>query len=203
MTEWWNGLTQTNQVFYGVAVFFSVFFVWQLISALMGLDADHADVDMDGSPDIDMDGAATHGEHMDAGGTVAAFKLLSIRSIITFFTLFSWGCAMYLDNGYPATQATAYSALWGLAGMISVAAVFYVMPKLTHTGTADLGSCVGTTGTVYLDIPEQGSGEVRVMVSGTLSHIKARTADGKALKAGVEVRVASRLDHATVVVEPV
>ena len=144
-----------------------------------------------------------HGAELDSGETVAAFKVLSIRSLIAFFTLFSWGAALYLDRGDALGQALGYSTLWGLAGMLSVALIFYAMRKLAETGTAQLSSCVGGVGTVYLDIPEEGFGEIKVAVSGVSSHVKARAAGGKALKAHTPIKVTRLLGQNSVEVDHV
>ncbi|MBM4354058.1 MAG: hypothetical protein FJ109_09735 [Deltaproteobacteria bacterium] len=52
-----------------------------------------------------------------------------------------------------------------------------------------LSRAVGQEGTVYLNIPAGGTGEVRVLVGGVMNVLKARTADGKALSAGTAVKV--------------
>ena len=208
MSEWWQELSQVNRGFYCAAAFCSVFFAWQMISALIGL----GDSDVDFDTDVDADGIGDedhtydefeHGAETDATETVAAFKMLSVRSIIAFFTLFTWGGALYLNNGSEMGHAMTLSTIWGLAGMGSVAGILYVLRKMTHTGTQRIASCVGSRGTLYLDIPENGSGEVRVLVSGVLSNVKAKTSDGSALKAGTPVKVMRLLDDLTVEVTSV
>lgn len=197
-TQWWNSLTTLNQTFYAAAAFFSIFFLWQLIAALVGLGGGEADAsDADVAGDVHDDFAAESAEAMDA------FRLISIRSMISFLTLFTWGGALYLNWGMRPTTAIGYAVLWGLGGMFAVALILYGLRKLAQRGTSDLATCVGQRGIVYLDIPEDGAGEVRVPVSGILSHVRARTADGKSLKAGVAVRVVRRLDQTTVEVEPI
>ena len=214
-TEWWSSLTQLNQMFFAAAAFFSIFFLWQLLAALMGLGGEEVDVgeadvgDLDvGEADVgDLDVGDVDefepGAEAEAAESMASFKLLSIRSIISFFTLFTWGGALYLYWGTSPSSAMGYSVLWGLAGMCSVALIFWGMRKLTKAGTSDLRTCVGKPGTVYLDIPGDGMGEVRVTVSGVVSYVKARSADGKELKAGTPIRVVRRLDQTTVEVVPV
>jgi hypothetical protein len=86
--------------------------------------------------------------------------------------------------------------------MFSVALVFYVLRRLSKAETGDLRTCIGQHGTVYLDIPADGEGEVRISVSGVLSHVKARSTEGKELKSGTPVRVTRLLDKTSVEVEP-
>ena len=210
MSEWWGELTKLNQAFYGAAAFFSVFFIWQLVAALMGLDTDEvdadADVDLDADGGVELDHDGTYdefeqGAEADAAESTVAFKLLSIRSIITFFTLFTWGTALYLSQGVVTGRAMGLGTIWGLAGAFIIALLIYMMKKLTHTGTKSLRTCVGTTGTVYLEIPEGGVGEVRVTVSGVVSYVKAREKDGKGLKPNVPIRVRRLLGQTMVEIE--
>ena len=161
MNEWWNSLDGLNQFFFGMAAFFSVFFIWQVIAAFMGLTGD--DMDVGGDADVGDLEAPDEVSHSDVIESAQAFKILSIRSLVTFFTLFSWGSALYLSTGMEPAKALGISSVWGLVGMFSVALVFYGMAKLAEVGTKDVKSCKGQLGTVYLDIPEGGYGEIRVL----------------------------------------
>jgi hypothetical protein len=218
MMDWWSGLTALNKAFYGVAAFFSVIFVWQFISALIGLaggdmdaDADvHADVDAGGADlhtDADMDGGLdahgleAHSAH-DAGESLSAFRVLSVRAILAFCTLFSWATALYLNQHETVTVALLYATGWGLAGGVVVTFLVRWLRGLAETGTPRLSTCVGARGTVYMDIPAGGRGEVRVPVGGVLTMVKARAAGGEAIKAGIGVYVLGILDEMTVEVRP-
>ena len=100
MYEWWDAMSSLNRAFYCSATFFSVFFIWQMLAALLGLAGDDADVDADTDLDAHGPDCSSHdfeqGADTDSSATLVAFKLLSIRAIITFCTLFSWGSALYL-----------------------------------------------------------------------------------------------------------
>ena len=111
----------------------------------------------------------------------------------------------YLADGRSVQAAVGLGSLWGAAGMTVVALLLYALPKLAQTGTLNVATAVGRAGTVYLDIPAGGEGEIRTEVNGVVTHVKARAADGQAMKAGtavvvervvfgnrVEVRVAER-----------
>jgi hypothetical protein len=178
MQEWWAGLAGMTQVFYGMAAFFSVFFLWQIIGAFMGLDGD-GDVDGVGDVDLDVD-APDDIDYDDVIESSQAFKILSLRSIITFFTLFSWGSALYTTDGVPVAKAMGVSSIWGLAGMLAIAGIFYAMGKLSETGTKDIAASKGHVGTVYLDIPADGFGEIKTIVNGVPEHVKAKSMDGEA-----------------------
>lgn len=210
MIAWWSDLSGTNQAFYLLASFFSVIFLWQFVSSLLGLaggDADidvDADVDVDADFDVDVDIDAIDAHFAgDAVESVAAFHYLSIRAILAFCTLFSWAMAMYQDTGKTVNQALLYAIAWGVAGWFLVSLLVNWMRKLAETGTARLSTAVNTTGTVYLDIPSAGTGEVRVTVSGAVSMVKARAAGDLQIKAGTPIRVVRLVDKTTVEVRPV
>jgi len=207
MQEWWTNLAGATQFFYGMATFCSVFFLWQIIAAFMGLDGDDMDVGGDaGDTDFSGDGGfdADVAHDMDIHDVVEssqAFKVLSLRSIVTFFTLFSWGSALYTAGGTSAVRAMGISSIWGVAGMLAIAGIFYGMGKLTETGTKDVTSCEGKIGTVYLDIPAGGSGEIKINVSGAIEHVRAQSLNGEALSAGTQVRVVKVVGQTLVEVE--
>lgn len=189
--NWWSGLSAVNQWFYAAAFFFGAFFLWQLIAAVMGLSSDHA-IDHDVTSSVDT--MADHGvgdttAADDAAATVEIFRLLSFRSVLAFFTMFTWAGSLYMNQGTAVGPALLYGTLWGLGGMVAVAGLMYLMQRATESGNVNLKTCVGGEGTVYLNIAEGGEGEVRVNVSGVVHTVRARSAGGAALKAGTLVHV--------------
>jgi membrane protein implicated in regulation of membrane protease activity len=213
MIEWWQGLDAATRWFYGAAVFFSAFFLWQFISALVGLSGGE-EVDLDAGADVDVDADLDVDADVDAGDieassaedaveSVAAFRLITIRSILAFFTMFFWAAAMYRDFGTEMTRAIIYGIFWGAGGFLAVALVVNMMRRLAETGSPRLASCVGTRGTVYLNIPAVGQGEVRVTVSGVVSHVKARAIGGREVPPGTPIRVVRTIGQNSVEVEPI
>jgi len=160
-----------------------------------------------GGGDTDLDSHAEHAwEHHggdDASQTVMAFKLLSVRSILAFFTLFTWAGSLYLSNHVSVTRSLTYAILWGTAALVIVSLLLHMLFKLTSAGAARIGASVGVVGSVYLDIPAGGAGEVRVLCGDTVTHFKARLSGPDALKAGAQIRVTKVLDSSTVEVEVV
>ncbi len=191
---WWGGLSSVNQWFYAAAFFFGAIFLWQIVMSFLGLGHD-AGLDTQIEPD------SVHDLPEDAVQTVMAFKLVSIRSVLAFLTLFSWGGALYLNNGFPMGRALGYSVLWGLAAMLAVSFIFRLMSRMTESGNKNIATCVGASTTVYLDIPSGGVGEIRVPCSGVMTHLKARAAKGVEVKAGTPVKVSRLLESNTVEVE--
>lgn len=193
MQIWWTELTVLNQVFYGIAVFFSFLFLWQLITTLTGLgDSVDGFGATDAGPDVD---------GFDAG--VATFQLLSIRSVIAFGMLFGWAAALYLDSGHSVEQAVISGVVWGAAGMVIVAYFFFKVQQLSESHTRNLSSCIGNEGEVYIDIPENGTGQIRVLESGAVNYVSARSKGGQSIAHKTQVRVLRTLNTTTVEVEPI
>ncbi|KPK83673.1 MAG: hypothetical protein AMJ81_07630 [Phycisphaerae bacterium SM23_33] len=214
MGEWWAGLDAVTKGFYIAATFFSVLFLWQLIATLIGLSGgEEVEVDTGADADADVDVGHDlepgdhpefeHGAAVDAAETMVAFKLLSLRSILAFCMLFSWAGALYLNRDVPLARSLAYAMAWGLGAMLLVALLFYGMRRMTETGSPRMASCLGGRGTVYLDIPAGGMGEAKVVVSGVVSHVRARAVGGQELKAGTPIRVTRILGPSAIEVEPV
>jgi len=89
LEDWWGPLSSTEKVFWGISLVFSVLFLIQFVVSLIGLDFD-TDSDVDVHADIE-----THSDyHLDP-----SFTLLSVRSIIAFFTFFGWSGVLVLNAG--------------------------------------------------------------------------------------------------------
>ncbi|MDZ7815986.1 MAG: NfeD family protein [Planctomycetota bacterium] len=213
-----------RSVFLVIAVVCSVLFLWQLLAALLGfsMGEDAADGDMghdfDHGADGDIGHDFDHGADGDVGhdidhsmdhdgsevdtSSVTDFKLLSIRSVISFFLLFGWAGFLYLgDEMMSTTRVMLYSVLWGVAAMVLTSWLFYQLYKLQESGNMDLRTCIGKTGEVYISIRENEPGTVRIMVSDTLSYVKARPARGGEIPAGSKVKVTGVIDSNTIEVE--
>jgi membrane protein implicated in regulation of membrane protease activity len=191
--------TVMYNVYWGMAVVFSLLFCWQMLGMVFGHFSGGESVDAAGAHDAA--GAGHHGGDHGADPT-ASFRLLSIRSVAAFGLLFGWSGILYTmaDPSRPNTTLL-YSFLWGTSGMVLVSLLLYFMLRLSETGTQRIATCVGERGTVYMDIPAGGTGKVRVMMSSVVSMVDARIASGEALKAGTPVIVKRCLDASTVEVE--
>lgn len=208
MEAWWEGLSALNKGFALAALFFTVLFAWQIVSMLIGLDV-HGDSDVShgGIDHPDADAGISHhgyGSH-DAGhqlGGEVTFTLVSVRSVLAFATLFGWAGSLYLRTGTSPITAIALSALWGLAAMFGVSYVVYKLLQLQEVGNVSLWTSIGEEGVVYMDVPAEGAGKVRIKVGGVVSFIGARSGIESSLVAGTKVRVSRIIDSRTVEVVP-
>jgi hypothetical protein len=226
MELWWQGLTVINKAFFLSAVFFSVLYLWQLVSMVHG-GAGHGHAiggghghslgghvhgmgghgHLAGGHGISGHDAHIHhhgasGHDSDSGARVA-FTFVSLRSLMTFGTLFSWAGTLYLLGGTSTIVAIIYSAIWGLVGMFLISFTMYWLVNLQEIGTMDIHTALGEDGTVYIEIPGGGRGQVRVKVAGIVSHVKARSRTAESLAVGTHIRVVGVIDSNTVEVQSI
>ncbi|MGE5354743.1 MAG: hypothetical protein ACM3PT_00750 [Deltaproteobacteria bacterium] len=182
--DWWNSLSTAQQVFWTIAVIFSVLFILQVISSILGLEYDtHADINFhvdsqDGHFDVDQ-----------------GFTLFSVRSIIAFFTFFGWVGVITLSKGLDIKYVLIISLIAGLIAMVFVAFVLFQLIKLAETGTIDIEEMLGKYGKVYVTIPEKrsGTGLVNIEMKNKIMELRAVT-DGEKLPSGTVIYVFKVLD---------
>lgn len=187
----WSALTGIQQIFWGISIVFSVLFVIQFVLSIIGIDFDgDAEADFDGSDSVD--------------GLDADFALLSVRSVIAFFTFFGWTGVVALSGGAGSMLAILLASSAGFVAMLVVAYIFYLFIKLQSSGTLKLDNAIGGVGEVYLLIPDKqsGAGKVQMKVQGSLRELDAISTEGE-IPTGAPVRVIDVLDNGMLLVEPV
>jgi len=188
INQWWEALSSAHQVFWFIAVIFSVLFFIQLILLLIGFDSDGTDFDHGG----------------DVNSFEHEFSALSARSIIAFFTFFGWTGVLALGNNLSVWLAVVLASITGLAAMFIVAYMIYKFAQLEQSGTLNLYNALDKPGEVYLTIPahEKGVGKVHLLVEGRIREIDAIT-PGEKLKTGTPIKVIDIMNGNVLKVEPV
>jgi len=193
--DWWSALSGVQQAFWGIAIVFSILFLIQFVFSLIGLDAD---ADIEGDIDVDMDTDPGFGLDTD-------FTILSVRSIIAFFTFFGWTGVLVLNAGGSTLQALGFAVLAGLLAMILVGYLIYLFSKLSQEGNYNIDNALFNTGKVYLTIPalEEGRGKIHVTIDGTMREMDAITKEGESIPTGAAIRVVEVLSDNILLVEPI
>lgn len=184
---WWESLSPAHQVFWFIAVVFSVLFLIQFVLLLIGLDAD--------SPD----GFDQSFDHVDTG---IEFSALSVRSIIAFFTFFGWTGVLALHNHLGVIIAVAFASATGLMAMFLVAYLIFKFAQLEQSGTLNIKHALEKQGEVYLTVPGQqlGQGKIHIMLQGSMRELDAVT-DGEPIRTGAKVKVVDILEKNILKVE--
>jgi hypothetical protein len=172
-----------NTVYLICAVAGGTVLVLRLLLMLIGLQigADGGDMPHDLDADINVDS----GDH----GAVGEVNFLSIQSLSGFFTMFG-----LVGMGLLQIQASQLMSLLGAlaAGIITAWAsgmIVLAIQRLQSTGTMVISNALGQQGTVYLTIPERGTGVVNVTVQGALRQFNAISESGEKIPTGAIVRV--------------
>lgn len=175
LSEWWSGLDTIHQIYWGIAIPFSLIFLIQMVLTFIG-----GEVEVDGDADFDVD--------HDSG---AGFQFFTLKNFIGFFTLFSWAGIASLDSGYSTATTLIISTLSGLFMMTVMASLFYFFSKLTDSGTMNINNAKGGIGEVYMRIQaNRGNiGKVLIKVQGSLRELEAITDDDEDLLMGSVINV--------------
>jgi len=186
INQWWETLTSAHQVFWFIAIIFSVLFLIQFILLVIGFDADSGSIDHPG----------------DVGVYEHEFSALSVRSIIAFFTFFGWTGVLALNNHFSVWLAVLFASIAGLTAMFIVAYMIFKFSQLEQSGTLNLYNALDQPGEVYLPIPGQGKGvgKVHLKVDGTIREVDAVT-EGEALKTGTSIKVVEIMNGNVLMVE--
>ena len=171
MQAWWISLTGVQQFLWGLAIFFTVLFLLQIITVLLGFG--------DGTDG----GDATDG---DWSSDSAPSTFFTLRNAIVFFLGFSWGGLACID--------AEISILWAiLVGLLMVAINLFLLrglAGLSEAGNLNLNNAIGKEGVVSILIPAKltGCGKVNISLQGRLEELEAIT-EGEAIPRGQPVKI--------------
>ena len=173
MTEKFLSLEFPMQIFWGIAIVTSVFFIVQTIMAFMGLDADTDD-----------------GASFDTVEMEGLSGYFSFRNLINFLLGYGWGGVLL--------QGVIPNMIWLEVAAVGVGVIFVLVfvfilrqvMKLSTDKTFQMEEAVGQIADTYLRIPaaKKGTGKVMVSVRGSMHEIEAMT-EGEAIPTGTKVRV--------------
>ena len=161
------------QIFWGIALVTSIFFVIQTVMAFMGLDADTDDGA--GFDDVEMEGLSGY---------------FSFRNFINFLLGYGWG-GVLLQSVIPDYIWLELAAIGvGLVFVLVFVIIQHQVMKLSTDKTFQMDEAVGQIADTYLRIPgeKKGTGKVMVSVRGSMHEIDAMT-EGAEIPTGTKVRV--------------
>lgn len=175
LSEWWSTLDTIHQIYWGIAIPFSLIFLIQMVLTFIG-----GEMEVDGDADFDVE-----------SDTGAGFHFFTLKNFIGFFTIFSWSGIAALDSDYSTATTLIISTISGLIMMTLMASLFYFFSKLTDSGTMNINNAKGAIAEVYMRIHGNRSniGKVLVKVQGSLRELEAITDDEEDLPTGSVVNV--------------
>ncbi len=125
------------------------------------------------------------GTDFDAMGADASFKALTFQGIMAFMMFFGLGGLYVLEGDSDDTSlAILVGSFFGFGSMYGTGKLFQLFVSLQSDGTVDMDDSIGATGTIYLRIPENGTGQIQVEADGSLRTYNAKSEDGQPIATG-------------------
>ncbi|MDD2337274.1 MAG: NfeD family protein [Geobacteraceae bacterium] len=179
MTTVFSDFNGLEMFFVACAIIGGLFVLIKLVLQFIGSDAD-TDVGVDGDIGID----AGHADS-DVG-----FRALSLQGLSAFFMMFGLvGLALYRQSQMGVVISTVGAVVAGLASVWVIGKIFQGAARLQSSGTLHTADAVGCSGTVYLTIPERGTGRVSLNFKNHLREFDAIEINGAEVPTGTPVRV--------------
>jgi hypothetical protein len=170
---------ELNTIYLVCAIAGGTVLVLRVILLLFGVDGG-GDVEVEIDP-----GAAA--DAIDGSGNF--FTFLSLQSIAGFFTMFGLVGMGLLQIEATNAQSLAGALAAGVFTAWATGMIFIALRKLQSDGTMVLERAIGKKGTVYLTIPEKGTGVVTVAVQGGLKSLDAVSEKGTRIPTGAIIEV--------------
>ena len=186
MELWWDSLDLFLKIMWGIAIPFSVVFVFQMILLFFGM-GDHGEIS--GDADVDADVAMP-------------IQFFTFRNFVNFFLGFSWTGISFYDSFENKVGLTLLCVFVGLVLVAIVMAMLYGLSKTTQSGNIDIKNAIGRTATVYFPIPAAGtgSGKVQMSIQQAVREYDAITESTDPLPTGTHVRIIDVVDPHTLLV---
>jgi len=181
LNSWWVALETFEKIFWIISIPSTLIFLVLLIMTFFGGDV------ADDVSDADMEIDADEG---------IGFQFITFKNLIAFFTIFGWIGIASIRNGYAASTTLIISFLSGLAMMLIMAGIYYLLSTLVDDGTLRMKNAIGRIGEVYMNIPAKGDGfgKIQINIQGALRTLDAITNDEELLKVGNIVKVEDVID---------
>jgi len=195
MSGFLNDMTGLEKFFAACAFIGGILLIFRLLMQFLGGHSDVGDVDSDGVSDFHA--ADSHGADSDL-----SFKLLSFQGLTAFFLMFGLvGLALLRQSQVASTWAILGGTIAGLISVWIMRVLYRSLSKLQASGNIDIQNAVGQEGSVYLNIPPGGAGQVQISVQDHLKIYDAVADDNQEIKTGTSIRVVRIQGGNTLVVE--
>ncbi|MGH4050302.1 MAG: hypothetical protein ACREVX_02965 [Clostridium sp.] len=208
MSEWWSGIGSFEKLFWFIAFPATTIFILQTIMTLIGIDG-HEDMLSDTSDlinEVPQDSVEleTYDDASQFLDLKYKFKLVTLRSLVAFFTVFSWTGIVATTSGKGKITSVIIALIAGFVMMYIVSYIYFFLTKFAEDGTMNIKNAINREGLVYLTILDnrKSVGKVEIIVQGSLRLLDAVT-DGEAIPTGSNVVVIDIVEEQLLLVEKI
>ncbi|HPF92743.1 MAG TPA: serine protease [Tenuifilaceae bacterium] len=189
LNAWWDSLSTIQLIYWIITIPASLIFVIQLVLTFVGADGDGLDAVGDADLSVDSD-------------TGVGFQFISIKNFVAFFTVFGWVGLACIYGNLANWLTLLISTASGIIMMFIMGSIYYMMGRLTESGSLNMRSAIGKTATVYLFIPEKrkATGKVQLNLQGYRT-LDAMTDDDEIIPTGAIVQVVDILNDEILLVK--
>jgi hypothetical protein len=188
--------TWIETIYWASAIIGGTLFILRVIMMFIGNDM--SDDGLDSALDAGGDVVSGHHASSDLG-----FKLLSLQGLTSFFMMFGLVGLALLRANQPVLLTVIGGILAGLVTVAITGLIFTQMKRLQAEGTINIQNTIGKEGSVYLTIPKNGSGQVQVIVQGSLRIFDAISNNKAVIATGEQIRVTGVASGNTLIVEKI
>lgn len=188
------GLTWIEIIYWASTIIGGTLFILRLILLFVGGDTG----DYGGESALDTTGDVVS---VGEGDADLSFKLLSVQGLTSFFMMFGLVGLALLKADVPVLLTVVGGMLAGLVTVAITGLIFTQMKRLQMEGTINIQNTVGTAGSVYLTIPQNGTGQVQIIAQGSLKIFDAVSSNKSMIATGEKIHVVSVAGGNTLVVE--
>lgn len=188
-----SGLSFIEIIYWASTIIGGTLFILRIITMFMGGVGDDG---LDAA--LDAGGHDLSGDHIEAD---TSFKLMSIQGLTSFFMMFGLVGLALLKAGLPVLVTVIGGMVAGLITVAVTGLVFTQMKRLQTEGTINIENTIGKEGNVYLGIPKNGTGQVQIIVQGSLKIFDAVSKSRNTIATGEKVQVVGVASGNTLVVE--
>jgi hypothetical protein len=189
-----TGLTWIEIIYWASTIIGGTLFILRVIMMFVG--GNFSDDVIDSA--LDAGGDLPTGDHVDAD---ISFKLMSVQGLTSFFMMFGLVGLALLKAGLPVLLTVLGGMLAGLVTVAITGLIFTQMKRLQTEGTINIQNTIGTEGSVYLTVPKNGTGQVQIIVQGSLKIFDAVSKNKSVIATGEKVHVVGVAAGNTLIVE--
>lgn len=189
-----TGLSWIEIIYWASTIVGGTLFLLRLVTMFLG--GGISDDGLDSA--LDAGGPGLTGDHVEAD---TSFNLLSLQGLTSFFMMFGLVGLALLTAGLPVGLTVIGGMVAGLVTVAVTGLIFTQMRRLQTEGTINIQNTIGQEGSVYLGIPKNGTGQVQIIVQGSLKIFDAVSKNKNMIASGEKIQVVGVISGNTLVVE--